>query len=316
MWIIPSNLPLSSLSALEYLGSSEGLKELASIPVSWPTWKSKPTSLQTWLRAWKRVYWIPHLFGRTLKPSMHRLFVEEYTVSLAVIHVRPSVSREQDQAKTIPDTFTRLYQKQLRQPDLFGASSKMSQRTSHWDSTKFTKTYNGWVMQLRQESTQRRKLARHMREKGCLSSHWTTPVASDLNRNTKYQQGGTALSLQIKNWSTPRASPNENRQTKSTPSQEAGTHGRNLASDVNRWPTAASRDWKDSGYELAAQDRNSPCLPASVILNSPLDLDNRNTDGKNRAQLNPAWVAQLMGTTLEKIFFVPLATAWSSKQQN
>lgn len=87
MWIIPSNLPLSSRSALEYLGSSEDLKELASTPVSWPTWKSKPTSLQTWLRAWKRVFWIPHLFGRTLKPSMHGHFVEEYTASLAVIHV-------------------------------------------------------------------------------------------------------------------------------------------------------------------------------------------------------------------------------------
>lgn len=31
---------------------------------------------------------------------------------------------------------------------------------------------------------------------------------------------------------TPRASPNENRQTKRTPSQEAGTHGRNLAAEI------------------------------------------------------------------------------------
>jgi DNA modification methylase len=76
MWIIPSNLPLSSRSALEFLASKEDLNELAFNAVSLPTWKSKPSSLQTWLRAWKRVYWIPHLFGRMLKPSMHDRFVE------------------------------------------------------------------------------------------------------------------------------------------------------------------------------------------------------------------------------------------------
>lgn len=40
-----------------------------------------------------------------------------------------------------------------------------------------------------------------------------------------------------------------------------------------------------------------------------------NTNGKNREKLNPAWVAQFMGTTLEKIFFVPLVTQSWSKQQ-
>jgi hypothetical protein len=38
-----------------------------------------------------------------------------------------------------------------------------------------------------------------------------------------------------------------------------------------------------------------------------------NIHGKSTGKLNPAWVAQLMGTTLEKTFFVPLATAWLSR---
>jgi hypothetical protein len=53
-----------------------------------------------------------------------------------------------------------------------------------------------------------------------------------------------------------------------------------------------------------------------VELTGQQDKESINTHGKNRAQLNPAWVAQLMGTTLERIFFVPLATQWLSKQQN
>jgi hypothetical protein len=35
-------------------------------------------------------------------------------------------------------------------------------------------------------------------------------------------------------WSTPRSSPNENRQTKRTPSQEGGKHGLSLGAEVHR----------------------------------------------------------------------------------
>lgn len=65
------------------------------------------------------------------------------------------------------------------------------------------------------------------------------------------------------------------------------------------WPTPAARDWKDSGHEPSAQERKSPCLPASVILNGdgPLDTDSPNTSGNRPAslRLNPAWVETLMG---------------------
>ncbi|MHA5052070.1 hypothetical protein [Streptomyces sp. SD15] len=43
---------------------------------------------------------------------------------------------------------------------------------------------------------------------------------------------------------TPRASENENRQTKRTPSQEAGTHGKCLAAEVaSLLPTPAAATW-------------------------------------------------------------------------
>jgi hypothetical protein len=54
--------------------------------------------------------------------------------------------------------------------------------------------------------------------------------------------------------------------------------------EVVLWPTPTTRDWKDSGTEPAAQQRNSPCLPASVQMQEPA-----------KGLLNPDWVSQLMG---------------------
>lgn len=44
----------------------------------------------------------------------------------------------------------------------------------------------------------------------------------------------------------------------------------------------------------------------AMALYGPQSEDSNNTNGKNRGQLNPAWVAQLMGTTSESIFFAHL----------
>ena len=34
------------------------------------------------------------------------------------------------------------------------------------------------------------------------------------------------------------------------------------------WPTPAARDWKDTGHEPSANERKSPCLPATVMRES------------------------------------------------
>lgn len=50
MWIISSSLPLYSAFARGCLASKEDLRELDAKSVSLPMWKSKPSSVQTWLR--------------------------------------------------------------------------------------------------------------------------------------------------------------------------------------------------------------------------------------------------------------------------
>lgn len=64
----------------------------------------------------------------------------------------------------------------------------------------------------------------------------------DKNTGRLVQKGITQVAQM---WPTPRASPNENRQTKPTPSQLAGKHGMNLATSVNMYPTPTAYDAND-----------------------------------------------------------------------
>lgn len=67
-------------------------------------------------------------------------------------------------------------------------------------------------------------------------------------------------------WPTPRASENENRQTKPTPSQLRGEHGMNLATAVNAphlWPTPQAQDGSLAGG-VASRHNHQPTLPAAV----------------------------------------------------
>jgi len=51
----------------------------------------------------------------------------------------------------------------------------------------------------------------------------------------------------LRMWPTPRASANENRQTKPTPSQAAGQHGMNLATTAALWPTPQTDSFRSRG---------------------------------------------------------------------
>lgn len=142
MWIIPSNLQLSSRSALEYLGSSEDLSELASTPVSWPTWKSKPTSLPT--------------------------FMERYTASLEDIPVSHLVLSESKTATSMNSTSGRT---STTQPTLFDpcfASLKTLSTTSILVTKPSNPIWKDLVTRLRKEFTQRKKSAPLLRRRSAV----------------------------------------------------------------------------------------------------------------------------------------------------
>ncbi len=103
-----------------------------------------------------------------------------------------------------------------------------------------------------------------------------TPTVSEANGIGHAADGGMNLRHTISLLPTPRASENENRQTKRSPSQEAGTHGKCLAAEVAHLlptPTATPYGNNQSPSEGAAVRPSLDSL-APTLLPTP-----RATDG-------------------------------------
>lgn len=111
----------------------------------------------------------------------------------------------------------------------------------------------------------------------------TTPT--EMRPDGKKAQVG--LNNAVKMWPTPRASANENRSTKPTPSQEKGKHGKYLASEVHRrWggPTAQCVD-------MDTLERNSFSRETLKAMKDAGQSYQTQTTG----MLNPEFVENLMG---------------------
>ncbi|MFJ2816226.1 hypothetical protein [Streptomyces sp. NPDC087294] len=90
-----------------------------------------------------------------------------------------------------------------------------------------------------------------------------TPSTSESTGPGHAAQGGMNLRHVVSLLPTPRASENENRQTKRTPSQEAGTHGKSLAAEVaHLLPTPAAAD---SDRTSTAYGRGNPTLRGALM---------------------------------------------------
>src|SRR6185369_13299642 len=329
MWIIPRNHPELSRFAQESVESKEELSKLLVHYESWPMWRSKPSSLKTWCVRWKRVPWLQRLFGRMLEPS-HRISFEAVLTGLWVdTPARENHLPEKENSKIMLDTFGRLYEKVFAQLNLWDFSSKMSTTTSQELSNTYLMTYTKWVTQLRQEYSQRKKLARHMRDSEYSSSLFTTPVATDsvrlqvkwatptTNRSTRASEGyGQNLIQQVK-WSTP-----QNRDYRSPDLNGSGNMERkrlqgwteDLNSQVVNLGTPTTRDWKDGTAQSVKNVPHNGLL--GRMDHSPEFVNGQQPQGKislngniqelSRERLNPLWVCQLMGFDFEKTFFVHL----------
>ena len=108
---------------------------------------------------------------------------------------------------------------------------------------------------------------------------WPTARSTDGAKGGPGQVNGRgqvdSLPGAVNLWATPRASPNENRQTKPTPSQLAGKHGMNLATEVNLWPTPQVADGR------VVTPNGSPFTSLQKCMGGGM--------------LNPEWDEQLMG---------------------
>lgn len=311
MWIIP-NLPEFSAYAAECLVSREGLADPALAIESSLTWRGKLSPLSTWYARWKRVWWIRHLFGRTLRPSTAGRFAIEYTASLAVIPARAKAAAGAVDWNETKDSFGRIYAKLSAQLTLFSVSSKTSTTTCPEASRLFLETYTAWVSRLRQEYTARSNAALLTTGSGCLhlrvptsekcGNVWPTPMASTATYQLSHGTKKLGLSKAVAYWPTPVAKDAERGMFLPHTLQKRMNHRRrvNLSEQIQRqqyYPTPTA-----SEAEKAAQYTNQDSL-TRMAKSGLLAQGEANTDGKLPEQLNPAWVAQLMGTTLESTFF-------------
>lgn len=309
MWILPNQIAKQySASVLDSLELKEESKELLDRFELRLMWKSKPLLSGTFSMVWKRGWWLRHLFGQTLKHSRTDDFVIRYTESLPDIHANLLAMRGNEKAPMILDTCGLIYEESKSQLDLFGRSTKTWRDTLRSDLRKYQEIFGGWVTSLRQESTQRKKLARHIKENESSFLQWGTPTALSRPRNEDtlmkcldFRQGNGQNSVPLyleeqvmmgkSNWGTPRVTTNGGRGSLDNPEQSR------LEDQVLKsFPTPNATMVQKYGANKHQND-------LEVMARSGQLVQGPNTNGKNPGQLNPAWVAQLMGTTLEKTFF-------------
>lgn len=206
MWIVPSNHPLhQSLSDQVFLESKEELNELSDLTTSL-MWRSKPLSLKIWSRKWSAVYWIRLLFGRTVRHSRVSRFEESLTSYLQATHVSHFQQQVSEEERKTPGIYIPTLKGQFGLFDHEYVSLRTSEDTSHAASLQSSPRWRDWVIECIGEYTQRRKLARRIREKGCSFSQWKTPIANQCGRTRA--DFTPKLHQQVLNWGTPRVLSN------------------------------------------------------------------------------------------------------------
>ena len=318
MWILTKQLHTSAYAQdTKALGlDSEAFSQICERSL---TWRGKDSLSRTWLQRWKRENWMQHLCSRTLKPSLTESFVDAWTSSLEDSRVSHSQLLESVKLLKTPDTSSPTSQTELESANLelfssktYKGSSPAKQQTESQFSNMSSESWKEWVIEQRQEYSQRKKSAHLIRESESLS--WATPnVCGNHNRKGASKTSGDGLSTQVKNWATPQTFDHVN--IVRTPEKLAQTRAEKNAGCMNlreqvhypdmdhsrkaakNWPTVTVGEEK---YRIKGNSQASKCLSAMAVrgeLGHP-DQDNPNTNGKSQesqGKLNPNWVEHLMG---------------------
>jgi len=301
MWILPKQLHTSAyvLDTKELGLDSEAFSQICEKSL---TWRGKDSLSRTWLQRWKRESWMQHLSSRTLRPSHTESFVDSWTSSLEDSRVSHSQLLESVKLLKTPDTSSPTSQTELESANLelfssktYKESSVARQPTENQFSSMSSEHWKDWVIEQRQEYSQRKKSARLIRESESTSLGWQTPTTMDIERTPegmekrkayresigrKYVEG--CLTEQVKNWSTPTVMDTANIQ-KPRKKNPSGGQKPPLCQEVKNWPTATARDWKGCGNAITRKDgKHRIDNLEAVIKYGYLDRDNTNTNGKSQ----------------------------------
>jgi len=252
--------------------------------------------------------------------------VDAWTSSLEDSRVSHSHLLESVKLLKTPDTSSPTSQTESESANLelfslktFKESSVARQPTESQFSNMSSESWKDWVIEQRQEYSQRKKLAHHIRESESTSLAWPTAsvagcVEGGVAKNVEMtssgfkatRENGTSYGAKLrdsvihheKNWSTPTVMDTANIQ-KPRKKNPSGGQKPPLCQEVKNWPTATARDWKGCGNAITRKDGKHRIdnLEAVIKYGHP-DRDNPNTNGKSQesqGKLNPDWVEHLMG---------------------
>ncbi len=207
-----------------------------------------------------------HLSSRMLKPSLTESFVDAWTSSLEDSRVSHSVLLESVKLLKTPDTSSPTSQTESESANLelfssktYKESSAARQPTESQFSSMSSESWKEWVIEQRQEYSQRKKSARLIRESESLSLGWPTARTSDAEggridtemteqgfkskRHKSNQTFGAklrdAVETHEENWATPNVCGNHNRKGASK------TSGDGLSTQVKQeknWQTPTTMD--------------------------------------------------------------------------
>lgn len=242
-------------------------------------------SLQTWSRKWNQVSWLPHLFGRILKPSRHTYFEEQLILSRAAFLASRLAKQEVEKEQTTPDTYGPSSDNILKPSDQIDAFSRMSKDTYRWDCPQSSATWKNMVTEQRGDYSARKKLALRIAESEC--SSWATPNTMDhlpqRSKESTYKMATTTRKGRTK--------PSNLR-------EQVNPEAMEIYKQVN-WPTPTASDYKGPRGKAAQERKGNPSdtLPnimRNMYTDSPQDQTKNSTTGST-AGLNPDWVESLMG---------------------
>lgn len=277
MWILPINKSITSACAVDTKESGLDSEEFSQICERSLTWRGKDSLSRTWLQRWKRESWMQHLCTRTLKPSLTESSVDAWISSLEASRANPSVLLESVKALKILDTCSHTSQTESESANLELFSSKTSkelsqprQQTESQFSSMSSESWKAWVTEQRQEYSVRLKLAHLIRESG--STSWATPQTFDSNNivrtpeklaQTRAEKNAGCMNL---------------REQVHYPEMD---HSRKAAKN---WPTATTRDWKDTNATVPPSRANpsKQTLGQRVAHVGLLDQANLSTNGKSQ----------------------------------
>jgi len=296
-----------------------------------------------------------HLSSRTLRPSHTESFVDAWTSSLEDSRVSHSQLLENVKLLKTPDTSSPTSQTESESANLelfssktYKESSVARQPTENQFSSMSSESWKEWVIEQRQEYSQRKKSAHLIRESESSSLAWPTAsvagcVEGGVAKNVEMtssgfkatRENGTSYGAKLrdsvihheKNWSTPIVG-DAHLASNPEAAQKRLAEGKSTLSrqvEAKNWPTATTRDWKDTNATVPPSRANpsKQTLGQRVAHVGLQDQANLNKSGKSReswptpretmsrdatydrgkgnlgevaqGKLNPDWVEHLMG---------------------